>query len=193
MNTPSRYLVGGVRKHGIAGDRSAFLGGTSSSERVKVTNGAAGFTLVEIVIGVFILLLLLGLAVPSLNGVLADRRLHHSLDHFNDLVRQAHERSLAERRPYLIVLDDRGARLQPVAFLKNEAHQPVDAVPAARGEKWQMELPAALAKTAPAEWIFWESGVCEPARISFAGRDGKWSAQYSPLSAVAEIVSYVPR
>jgi hypothetical protein len=136
---------------------------------------------------------LLGLAVPSLNGVLADRRLHHSLDRFNELVRQAHQHSLAERRPYLIVLDDRGASLQPVAFLKSEEHQPVDAVPAARGEKWQMQLPAALTKIAPAEWIFWESGVCEPARVSFAGPDGKWTAEYSPLSALAEIIFYVPR
>src|SRR2546423_77873 len=78
------------------------------------------FTLIEIVIAVFILLLLLGLAVPSVNGVLADRRLHRSLDRFNDLVRQAHERSLAERRPYLIVLDEGGATLQPAAFLKTE-------------------------------------------------------------------------
>jgi type II secretory pathway pseudopilin PulG len=163
------------------------------SKRVKLKTDAAGFTLVDIVLGVFILVLLLGLAVPSLNGVLADRRLHHSLDRFNELVRQAHERSLAERRPYLIVLDDHGASVQPAAFLKNEQHQPIDNVPAGRGEKWQVELPAALTKTAPAEWIFWESGVCEPARISFAGRDGKWTAEYSPLSALAEIISYVPR
>jgi hypothetical protein len=56
-----------------------------------------------------------------------------------------------------------------------------------------MELPAALAKKTPAEWIFWESGVCEPARISFAGSAGKWTAEYSPLSALAEIISYAPR
>src|SRR2546430_10264686 len=48
-----------------------------------------GFTLVEVIIAVFILLLLLTLAVPSLNGVLADKRLHRSLDRFNELVRQS--------------------------------------------------------------------------------------------------------
>jgi type II secretory pathway pseudopilin PulG len=153
----------------------------------------AGFTLIEIVIAVFITLLLLGLAVPSLNGVLADRRLHRSLDRFNDLVRQAHERSLAERRAYLIVVDDRGASLQPVAFLKNEEHKAIDTVQVASGETWRMDLPAALIKNAPAQWIFWESGACEPARISFAGADGRWVAEYSPLSALAQIISYVPR
>ena len=147
----------------------------------------------EIVIAVFILLLLLGLAVPSLNGVLADKRLHHSLDRFNDIVRQAHERSLAERRAYLIVFGEQGVALQPVAFLKTEEHKPIDSMAMQRGENWRMELPAALTKKTPAEWIFWESGVCEPARISYAGSNGKWTVEYSALSALAEMISYAPR
>src|SRR5437762_2842864 len=141
-----------------------------------------GFTLVEIVIAVFILLLLLTLAVPSLNGVLADKRLHRSLDRFNELVRQAHERSLAEHRAYLIVWNDVEVSLQPAAFLKAEPHEPIDTMPIARQEKWRVELPAALSKKAPAEWIFWVSGVCEPARIRFAGDDGSWRTGYLPLS-----------
>src|SRR5436309_2110109 len=95
-----------------------------------------GFTLVEVIIAVFILLLLLTLAVPSLNGVLADKRLHRSLDRFNELVRQAHERSLAEHRAYLIVWNDAFITLQPAAFLKTEPHDPIDTMPIARHEKW---------------------------------------------------------
>src|SRR5213080_1260997 len=96
------------------------------------------FTLVEIVIAIFILLLLVLLAVPSLNGVLADKRLHRSLDRFNDLVRQAHERSLAEHRAYLIVWNDTFISLQPAAFLKTEPHEPIDTMPITRREKWQL-------------------------------------------------------
>jgi prepilin-type N-terminal cleavage/methylation domain-containing protein len=152
-----------------------------------------GFTLVEVIIAVFILLLLLTLAVPSLNGVLADKRLHRSLDRFNELVRQAHERSLAEHRAYLIVWNDVEVSLQPAAFLKTEPHQPIDTIAIARQEKWRVELPAALSKKAPAEWIFWESGVCEPARIRFASDDGNWTTEYSPLSGLGEIITYAPR
>ena len=104
------------------------------------------FTLVEIVISIFILLLLTLLAVPSLNGVLADKRLHRSLDRFNDLVRQAHERSLAEHRAYLIVWNDSFISLQPAAFLKTEEHQPIDTIPITRHDRWSLELPAALMK-----------------------------------------------
>ena len=53
---------------------------------------ARGFTLVEIVIAVAILSVVLLMAVPSLSGVIADRKLRASLDSFNNLVRQALER-----------------------------------------------------------------------------------------------------
>jgi len=152
-----------------------------------------GFTLVEIVISIFILLLLVLLAVPSLNGVLADKRLHRSLDRFNDLVRQAHERSLAEHRAYLIVWNDTFISLQPAAFLKTEEHQPIDTIPITRHDRWSLELPAALMKKVPAQWIFWESGACEPARIKFASSDGSWTAEYSALSGLGELIAYVPR
>ena len=152
-----------------------------------------GFTLVEMIIAIFILLLLITLAIPSLNGVLANKRLHRSLDRFNDLVRQAHERSLAEHRAYLIVWNDTFISLQPAAFLKTEEHQPIDTIPITRHDRWGLELPAALLKKVPAEWIFWESGACEPARIRFAGDDGNWATEYSPLSGLGELISYAPR
>src|SRR5919201_918710 len=147
-----------------------------------------GFTLVEIIIAVFILALLFALAIPSLNGVLADKRLHRSLDRFNDLVRQAHERSLAEHRAYLIVWNDTFISLQPAAFLKTEQHQPIDSIPIERHDRWSLELPAALMKKMPAEWIFWESGVCEPARVRFVSNDGSWTIEYSALSALGELI-----
>ena len=62
----------------------------------------AGFTLVEIAISVFILIIIMLIAVPSVRGVLADRRLQRSLDAMNQMVREAQEHSVQERRPYLI-------------------------------------------------------------------------------------------
>src|SRR5437588_9698732 len=152
-----------------------------------------GFTLFELVIAVFILVLLLGLAVPSLSGVLADKRLHRSLDRFNSLVHQAHERSLAEHRAYLIAWGDREVSLRPAVFLKTEEHIPIDSIPESPKEKWRVDFPAALTKKPSLEWIFWESGVCEPLRVTFAGQDGSWTAEYSALSAASEILAYAPR
>src|SRR2546430_16372522 len=151
-----------------------------------------GFTLVEVIIAVFILLLLLSLAVPSLNGVLADKRLHRSLDRFNELVRQAHERSLAEHRAYLMVWNNAFITLQPAAFLKTEEHQPIDTMPITRHEKWRPRPPAAVLKKGPGVRVFWGSGVCEPAPIRFAGDDGSWTTADSPLCRLGEVITYAP-
>src|ERR1043166_7404709 len=123
---------------------------------------ARGFTLFEIVIAIFIMLLLLMLAVPSLTGVLSDKKLRRSLDAFNDLVRQAQERSVAEHRAYLIVWHKSYVSLRPEAFAKGEDETSTD-VPLGPGETLKVSMPAALLKEHPGEWIFWPAGICEPA------------------------------
>ena len=152
-----------------------------------------GFTLIEIVIAVFILVMLLLLAVPSLTGVLGERRLHAALDRFNDLVHQAQERSVAEHRSYLLVWQDNNVILRPEVFGKKEEHKPVATFPLERGTTLLLRLPAALTKSPPGEWIFWPSGTCEPAIVQFEGRAGKWTATYSALTAHPELSNYAAR
>ena len=152
-----------------------------------------GFTLVELAIAVAILVLLMMLAVPSMNGVLADRRLRKSLDGFNAIVREAQERSVMERRAYLIVWGDGKVGLRPEGLLKGETPEPAVKLTLAKKESLKVSFPAALAEDVPPEWIFWPSGNCEPAVVSFQGKDGKWTARYSALTARSETVSYVAK
>jgi type II secretion system protein H len=152
-----------------------------------------GFTLVEIMIAVVIMLLVLALSVPSLNGVLADRRLRRSLDELNSLVRQAQERSIAERRSYLIVWLDHQLALRPEVLLKGEDPKPVAILRWQKGDSFKLAFPAALEEEPPAEWVFWSSGNCEPAVVNYRGRDGGWTAKYSALTARAELVNYAAR
>jgi type II secretory pathway pseudopilin PulG len=151
------------------------------------------FTLIEITISVFILLLLLLLAVPSLNGVLADRRLHRSLGEFNKLVQQAQELSIAERRSYLLVWERGEIALRPEAFAKDEEKKATAVLMMRKGDVFTLRLPAALAKDPPPEWIFWPSGNCEPALVDFKGPDGSWTADYSALTAQPELAHYAAR
>jgi len=155
--------------------------------------GQAGFTLIEIVIVVAISMLVLLLAVPSLTGVLADKRLRRSLDGFNDLVRQAQERSVTEHRSYLIVWGDKGVALRPEAFAKDEDEKATAVFPVGQRSALKLLLPAALRKDPPGEWIFWPSGICEPAIVEFNGREGEWKAKYSPLTARPELLDYVAK
>ena len=86
----------------------------SRAERAR-PGASRAFTLIEIIIAVAILTVILLMAVPSLEGVFADRKLRVSLDGFNRLVRQAQERSVAERRAVLRAAEHpplhRGGRL----------------------------------------------------------------------------------
>ena len=151
------------------------------------------FTLVEIALAIFILMLLLMLAVPSMTGVVASRRLNQSLNGFNDLVRQAHERSVTERRPYLIVWSKNSVLLRPEVFAEDEEVKPAAEFRLNKGTLLSLSLPAALAEKHPAEWIFWPSGNCEPAIVQFKGPAGLWTANYSPLTAQPEVTQYAAR
>lgn len=154
---------------------------------------ARGFTLIEIALAIFILLLILVLAVPSFSGVIANRRLKQSLDEFNNLVRQAQMLSVTERRPYLIVWGKNNVMVRPEAFAQDEEAKAKAEFRLSRGGTLKLSLPVALAEKYPAEWIFWPSGTCEPAIVRFQGPAGSWTANYSPLTGRPEITSYAVR
>ncbi|HMG05737.1 MAG TPA: prepilin-type N-terminal cleavage/methylation domain-containing protein [Chthoniobacterales bacterium] len=152
-----------------------------------------GFTLVEMVIAIVVMLLVLAVSIPSLNGVLADRRLRRSFDELNSMVRQAQERSIAERRSYLIVWLDKQIALGPEALLKGEDPKPIAVLKWQKGDSFQPTFPASLEEETPWAWVFWPSGNCEPAEVSYQGKDGKWTAKYSALTARAELVNYAAK
>ncbi|MDP9097645.1 MAG: prepilin-type N-terminal cleavage/methylation domain-containing protein [Verrucomicrobiota bacterium] len=152
----------------------------------------AGFTLVELAIAVVIMVVIMALAIPSMEGVFADRRLRKSLDGFNAIVREAQERSVSERRPYLIVWHDGNVGLLPEGLAKGEGGEPVVKMKLGKNESFKVSFPAALVE-APPEWIFWPSGNCEPAVVNYRGRDGSWTATYSALTARPEMVAYVAK
>ncbi|HMJ07228.1 MAG TPA: prepilin-type N-terminal cleavage/methylation domain-containing protein [Chthoniobacterales bacterium] len=152
-----------------------------------------GFTLIEIAISVFIMLLLLALSVPSLTGVMADRRLRRSLDDLSKLVHQAQERSVADRRPYLIAWRKDHLVLQPEALAKGEKASLTATMQLRKGDAFLLTLPAALTDHPPAEWVFWPSGTCEPAIVSFKGVDGSWTAKFSSLTARPEVSNYAAK
>ncbi|HEV3393203.1 MAG TPA: prepilin-type N-terminal cleavage/methylation domain-containing protein [Chthoniobacterales bacterium] len=151
------------------------------------------FTLVEIIIAVAIMATLLLMAVPSLEGVLADRRLRASLDEFNKLVREAQERSVADHRAYLIVWTDKNVFLQPEAFAKDEDRKAIASFELEGGTVLTLSLPAALSSKRPGQWIFWPTGTCEPAIVRFEGRAGTWTSNYSPLTGHGELTNYATR
>ena len=108
----------------------------------------------------------------------------------NEMVRQAQEHSVQERRPYLIAWQKGAVILRPEAVDPDNPGAPVAQLALDKGHAFLLRLPAALEKDALAQWIFWPSGTCEPANVSFKGPEGSWEVNYSPLTALPQIVRY---
>jgi hypothetical protein len=138
-------------------------------------------------------MLLLLIALPSVSGVLASRRLQRSLDAMNQIVRMAQEHSVQERRPYLIEWQKSSIILRPETSAEGDSDSPTATLALDKGHAYALRLPAALGKASAAQWVFWPSGVCEPANIRFKGPDGSWEVNYWPLTARPEIVRYATR
>lgn len=152
-----------------------------------------GFTLIEITISVFILALLLLIALPSVSGVIADRRLKRSLNAMNEIVRLAQERSVKERRPYLLEWQKGAVILRPESAQKGDPDGPTASLALEKGHAYILRLPSALEKGPFAQWVFWPSGTCEPAVVRFKGPEGAWEVNYSPLSVRPQIVRYATK
>ena len=153
----------------------------------------SGFTLIEISISVFILMLILLLALPSVSGVLADRRLKRTLEAMNEIVRMAQERSVQERRPYVIEWQRRAVALHPATLEEGDSESPTATLALEKGYAYILRLPAALEKGPFSQWIFWPSGTCEPATVQFKGPPGAWEVNYSVLTARPQVVRYATR
>ena len=152
-----------------------------------------GFTLIEIVISISILVLLLLLALPSVSGVIANRRLKRTLDAMNEIVRTAQERSVTERRTYIIEWQKRMIVVHPEWPREGDPDGPTMTLALEKGYAYTLRMPAALEKGPFAQWIFWPSGTCEPATVKFKGPPGSWEVNYAPLTARPQIASYVTK
>ncbi|MEP7249861.1 MAG: prepilin-type N-terminal cleavage/methylation domain-containing protein [Spartobacteria bacterium] len=154
---------------------------------------AKGFTLIEVAIAISVMMVLLLIAIPSVSGVMANRRLQRSLDSLNEMVRMAQERSVQERRPYLIEWQKKAVILRPEAIVQGESEAPTAQLALDKGDAYVLRLPAALEKDPLAQWIFWPSGTCEPANVRFKGPNGSWEANYAALTARPVLVRYAPK
>ena len=147
----------------------------------------AGFTLLEICLALMIGGVLLSLAIPSISGLLAEQRLRRSFTHFDELVGAAHQYSLTNQRTCLLRRNGQALEVVPVG----PASDPVVTWILEKDERIDLQFPAALqsSKTpAPEAWLFWKSGQCEPARVSYQGPAGHWEVAYHALTSRSELL-----
>ena len=155
------------------------------------------FTLLEIVLAMCIVMVLLGVGLPSMRGQLARHKLQSAFDRFDTLAVEAQKRSVTDGEPYVLVWQKDGAiRLYPVAWNAEQRRRREAAaawLPEGSGERYTLVRADALTPQPAAEWTFWPSGNCEPVTVKYQGSGGTWEAAYNPLSARGAFKSFLAR
>jgi prepilin-type N-terminal cleavage/methylation domain-containing protein len=154
-----------------------------------------GFTLLEICIAIAVAALVMMAAVPSLTGILKKQSNETRFPDFDNLVQEAHTRSVNERRCYLLVWTPKYVLLRPDDVPEEEKDPRKKKVTDGSRREWTFDrkdrmklvLPAALTRSPEAVWSFWPNGTCEPATVEFTGKSGNWVARYNPFTIRADV------
>ncbi len=145
--------------------------------------------MLAIVIG----LLLMGVAVPSVIGLMREQRLKETYEQFDDFVRQAQTEAVTKGRTMVMVWDEASIELVPLdPEAREEGAEPrIFSFP--DGATMSLARPAALVKKPVPEWPFWKTGACEPAVVSLEGPGGVWTAEYNGLTGRGRLAELQPK
>jgi hypothetical protein len=134
------------------------------------------------------------LSIPILESVFSGSGLEQNFHKFDEFVLKAQASAIKEGRTYLLVWHD-DVHHDGGGGLTLEAESPsaeeADAQPpefSFGNAKVTITRPFSLVDKPPAVWPFWRSGTCEAVRITYEGADGRWIADYDPLTARGTIV-----
>lgn len=142
-----------------------------------------------------IVVLVMGVAVPSLTGQMQRRKLQDSFDRLGELISQARVHSVREAKPYLLAWDKAGKVSLFPADLNLEERRKQGATASLlsdyKSERYTLFRPSSLSADPPAEWTFWPTGTCEPVIVKYAGGSGTWEAAFNPLSGRGTMTRFI--
>lgn len=162
-----------------------------------------GFTLVEIVISIFIVVLLLGMVVLSVHTFSDQRRLREVSSSLMDYAKQARSKAVLERRAFQIAFQPTHFAVQGMRQVTDEEFAMgslflVEGEAARAEELARFEIPEDMTleilrwntdKWQPAPghaWVFEQSGICEPLSIRINSPAGYIAMRFNPLTANVE-------
>lgn len=157
--------------------------------------GSPGFTLLEMIIALFILMLVLGMAVMATRNVFADEDLRQASRKLQVFAKTARKQACLEGRPWEIVFKPGLWLLKPAAGsgtgepsdLSPADPEPVEyRIPATL--RWKIKIWGSKAWETPKEtsWIFTSTGLCAPNRFRLERGDSWMELSFNSLTANAQ-------
>lgn len=150
-----------------------------------------GFTILELTIGLFIVLLVLSAAFKWIGTGLADEDLRTAARQLAILAKTARSQSLGEGRGYEIVLDEYRFILRPALTLeKTQAPTREISLPKSirflvfswDGKRWL--------RPQNSIWTFSPTGLCSPLRVRFERNPAWVEEEFNPLTANRQSESF---
>jgi len=161
------------------------------NQRLRSWRGTSGFTLIEIVIAMIIVVLLLGITIPSALDIFAHEELRESARDSASAVKAARREAVIQRKDHWLVFDS--GRIEVYAF-DNLSESILD-VEIADGVRCLMKpwLQNDWEKLDGQRVKVSKRGVSEPFSILFRSGEAYISYRFDPLTGgVAEEENYFP-
>jgi prepilin-type N-terminal cleavage/methylation domain-containing protein len=151
-----------------------------------------GFTLLEMGLVIFILVVIAGMAIPMTAGMLAQERLKGEARELQDFATEARKLAVKENRPYEIVLKDKGYSLELYHTEKKAKEDVVRSSTLGSNVRYSVERWGERGFELPASepWIFQPDGICEPIRVRFESKKAWMEYSFAPLTARPTDESY---
>ena len=151
----------------------------------KHTRRGQGFTLLEMALVLFILLVIAGIAIPATSGLFAQERLKAQAKSLEDYAASARKLAVTEGRAYEIVFHPTGFSLERLPSGEAKKEDAVGSVKLASNvrigvQRWGSD---GFAKPLDESWVFRPDGICEPIRVHFENKDGWIEYSFNPLTA----------
>lgn len=152
---------------------------------IKHTPRDRGFTLLEMVLVLFILLVIAGIAMPATAGLAAQERLKSGARTLQDYAASARRLAVSEGRSYEIILKGDGLVLERVPAGEATKEDVAASVKLPGSLRYTVRHWGKNAFSPPAgeSWIFRPDGICEPIRVHFENGDGWIEYSFNPLTA----------